>query len=68
MDKESKKRGFAAMDPEALREISRLGGVAAHKAGKAHKFTSEEARAAGRKGGKASQEAKRNKKPSEISR
>ena len=58
MDEESKKQGFAAMDPEALREISRLGGVAAHEAGKAHKFTSEEARAAGRKGGKASHAAR----------
>jgi uncharacterized protein len=61
MDQESKKQGFAALDPDTLREISRKGGVAAHRLGKGHKFTSEEARAAGRKGGKASQEAKRNK-------
>lgn len=44
-------RGFASMDPQRLREITSMGGKAAHKAGRAHKFTSEEARAAGRKGG-----------------
>ena len=47
-------RGFAAMDPERQREIAREGGKAAHARGKAHKFTSEEAREAGRKGGQAS--------------
>lgn len=45
------KRGFAALDPEKQREIARLGGRAAHAQGKAHEFTSEEAKAAGRKGG-----------------
>lgn len=44
-------RGFAAMSPEKQREIARLGGHAAHERGKAHEFTSEEARNAGRKGG-----------------
>jgi general stress protein YciG len=43
-----KPRGFAAMDPERVREISRKGGRAAHRAGTAHRFTSEEARAEGR--------------------
>ncbi|MCW3465480.1 KGG domain-containing protein [Chitinophaga nivalis] len=47
------KRGFASMDPEQQRAISREGGRAAHKQGVAHKFTSEEARAAGKKGGEA---------------
>ena len=47
------KRGFAAMDPERAREISRLGGRAAHVAGTAHEFTKEEAREAGKKGGHA---------------
>ncbi len=42
-------RGFAAMDPERQREIASLGGRAAHQSGHAHEFTSEEARAAGRK-------------------
>jgi len=47
-------RGFAAMNPERQREIAREGGRAAHLSGNAHEFTSEEARAAGRKGGQAS--------------
>ena len=45
------KRGFAALAPEKQREIARLGGRAAHAQGKAHEFTREEARVAGRKGG-----------------
>jgi general stress protein YciG len=49
--KKHSKRGFASMDPEQQRAISREGGRAAHQQGVAHKFTSEEARAAGRKGG-----------------
>ena len=47
------RRGFAAMDPEKQREIAQKGGRAAHEKGRAHRFTSEEARAAGRKGGQA---------------
>ena len=46
-------RGFAAMDPDRRRRISRDGGKAAHVKGTGHEFTSEEARAAGRKGGRA---------------
>ena len=46
-------RGFAAMDPEKQREIARKGGKAAHEKGTAHEFSSDEARAAGRKGGQA---------------
>jgi uncharacterized protein len=45
------RRGFARMDRDKVREIARLGGKAAHECGTAHEFTSEEARAAGRKGG-----------------
>ena len=45
------KRGFAAMSPEKQRQIASMGGKAAHEKGTAHEFTSEEARAAGRKGG-----------------
>jgi uncharacterized protein len=52
--REKKKRGFAAMNLEQVRELARRGGVAAHRAGTAHEFTSDEARAAGRKGGLAS--------------
>ena len=46
-------RGFAAMDRTLVRELARKGGQAAHAAGTAHQFTSEEARDAGRKGGQA---------------
>ena len=42
-------RGFAAMNPQRQREIASLGGRAAHQSGHAHEFTSDEARAAGRK-------------------
>ena len=42
-------RGFAAMDPQRQKEIASLGGRAAHQSGHAHEFSSEEARAAGRK-------------------
>lgn len=44
-------RGFAAMDRNRVSEIARKGGKAAHAAGTAHQFTTDEARAAGRKGG-----------------
>jgi general stress protein YciG len=44
-------RGFASMDQNRQREIARKGGRAAHEKGTAHQFTSDEARAAGRKGG-----------------
>jgi general stress protein YciG len=53
------RRGFAAMDPKLVSEISRKGGKAAHAYGKAHEFTADEARAAGRKGGLASHEKRR---------
>lgn len=39
------------MDRARQQEIARMGGRASHEKGKAHQFTSEEARAAGRKGG-----------------
>lgn len=41
------------MNPERQREIASLGGKAAHERGTAHEFTSEEAKVAGRKGGRA---------------
>jgi general stress protein YciG len=47
----TKNRGFASMNSERQKEIARKGGRAAHEKGKAHEFTSDEARAAGRKGG-----------------
>jgi uncharacterized protein len=47
-------RGFASMSEEKRKEIARKGGKAAHEKGTAHEFTSEEAREAGKKGGKRS--------------
>jgi general stress protein YciG len=48
---EKLRRGFASMDLEKRRIIASKGGKAAHEKGRAHEFTSEEAREAGRKGG-----------------
>lgn len=45
------RRGFAAMDPETRKRIARKGAKALHDNGKAHRFNSAEAAAAGRKGG-----------------
>lgn len=47
----SSPRGFAAMNRERQREIASMGGKTAHQRGAAHRFTSEEAQKAGRKGG-----------------
>jgi general stress protein YciG len=58
-------RGFAAMDRTLVSEIARKGGKAAHTAGTAHEFTSDEAREAGRKGGRATH-AKRQKTDGEA--
>ncbi len=41
------KRGFASMDRTRLQELSGHGGRKAHAMGRAHKWTREEARAAG---------------------
>lgn len=43
--------GFAAMDPARQRQHATAGGYAAQATGKSHRFTTEQARAAGRKGG-----------------
>jgi uncharacterized protein len=56
-NKPRKPRGFAALmqTPEGralVSEIARKGGKAAHVAGTAHEFSSDEAREAGRRGGK----------------
>ncbi len=42
------------MDPEKQKKIASKGGKAAHAKGRAHEWTVEEAREAGRKGGAAS--------------
>ena len=59
--KQTSNRGFAAMDPEYQRQIARDGGRIAHERGVAHKWTSEEAREAGRKGGQNSRGRSRDK-------
>ena len=46
-------RGFASMDPAKQRAIASKGGRTAQRKGTAHRWTAEEARAAGRKGGTA---------------
>lgn len=46
-----KRRGFAALSKERVKEIAANGGRAAHAQGTAHRFSREEAQAAGRKGG-----------------
>ena len=50
---EKPRRGFASMDQERQRQIASKGGKAAHIKGRAHEFTPEQAREAGRKGGQA---------------
>jgi general stress protein YciG len=50
---ERPRRGFASMDQERQRQIASKGGKAAHIKGRAHEFTPEQAREAGRKGGMA---------------
>ena len=55
MDEQSGRRsnrGFAAMDREQQRRIASAGGRAAHERGSAHEFSADEAREAGRKGGR----------------
>ena len=48
-----RRRGFAAMDRDRVKQIASKGGRAAHAAGTAHQFSSDEARVAGKKGGMA---------------
>lgn len=43
-------RGFAALTPERRRELGVMGGKKAQATGRAHRWTVEEARAAGKKG------------------
>jgi len=55
---------IAAMDPKLVSELASRGGKAAQRAGTAHRFNSEEARVAGRKGGQATGAKRRAKSPS----
>ncbi len=66
-DKNKKPRGFAAMSSDKQREIASMGGRAGHEKGTAHEWTKEDAREAGRRGGKASQANRWLKKLSESS-
>jgi general stress protein YciG len=59
-----RRRGFAAMDPKLVSELASRGGKAAQRAGTAHRFNSEEARVAGRKGGQATGAKRRAKSTS----
>jgi uncharacterized protein len=49
--KATKPQGFASLSRERNQEIASHGGRTAHRVGRAHEWTSEEAQAAGRKGG-----------------
>jgi len=51
-------RGFASMSPDRRREIASLGGRSVQARGRAQKWSSEEAQAAGRKGGTKSRRSK----------
>jgi general stress protein YciG len=53
LERPKSRRGFASMDLTRQREIASKGGKAAHAQGRAHEFTVDEARDAGRKGGAA---------------
>ena len=61
----SKRKGFAALPKERVREIASKGGKIAHERGLAHEFTPDEAREAGRLGGRASQAALRKHRKAE---
>src|SRR3954469_23369348 len=45
------RRGFASMDKDTPRAIASKGGKVAHRLGRAHEWSADEAREAGRKGG-----------------
>ena len=51
VEREKERRGFAVMSPEQRSRIASLGGKAAHAKGTAHEWDSDQAAAAGRKGG-----------------
>lgn len=52
------RRGFAAMSAETQRRIASSGGKASHASGRGHRFSTTEAREAGRKGGLVSRRSK----------
>jgi general stress protein YciG len=56
---EKSRGGFAAISPEQQRRIASEGGRASHQSGRGHRFSPEEAREAGRKGGQISRRGKK---------
>jgi general stress protein YciG len=57
------RRGFALLSPEQRREVASKGGKAVHAKGNGHKWTKEEAKIAGRRGGIAIAQRKREALP-----
>lgn len=57
------RRGFASMDPALQHRLATEGGKASHASGRGHKWTTEQAREAGRKGGLISRRKPRNPEP-----
>lgn len=49
--KQPSRRGFASLSPKERSRVASMGGQAVQRSGKAHRWTSEEAQIAGRKGG-----------------
>jgi len=62
METPKSRRGFASMSEEKQRQIASQGGKAAHVQGVAHEWSKDEAREAGRKGGKISGEKRKNQR------
>jgi len=58
------RRGFASMSQERQRQIASQGGRAAHEQGVAHEWSRDEAREAGKKGGKISGERRKDQRDS----
>jgi general stress protein YciG len=57
------RRGFASMDPALQHRLAAAGGKASHASGRGHQWTIEEAREAGRKGGRISRRKPSNPTP-----
>jgi general stress protein YciG len=56
------RRGFASMDSELQRKLASKGGRVAHMRGTAHQFSHQEAVEAGRRGGRAASERRRQRR------
>ena len=54
-------QGFQILPPERLKAITSLGGIVAHRLGKAHEWTPEEARRASQKGVEARRKRRQSK-------